>query len=57
MIEVGDRAILKRLRHLKINSPNNKWWLISRRRNEPARIARVWEKRLGGAHIVSVSSR
>jgi len=43
MIEAGDRAVLKRLRELRINSPKNKWWLISQRRNEPVRIARVWD--------------
>jgi RNA-directed DNA polymerase len=49
MLEAGDRAVLKKLRDLKINSRNNKWWFMSKRRNEPKRIVGIWSKRWDSA--------
>jgi Reverse transcriptase (RNA-dependent DNA polymerase) len=44
MLEVGDRAVLNKLRSLGISAHKNKWWLVSPRRNEPKRIVGLWSR-------------
>jgi Reverse transcriptase (RNA-dependent DNA polymerase) len=46
MLEVGDRAVLKKLRSLGISAHKNKWWLVSPRRNEPKRLVGLWSRTL-----------
>jgi hypothetical protein len=43
-LEAGDRTVRRKLRHLRISAHENKWWLVSRKRNEPRRIAAIWTR-------------
>jgi Reverse transcriptase (RNA-dependent DNA polymerase) len=51
-LEAGDRTISRKLHSLSITANKNKWWVVTRNRNEPRRIANVWRGRIsvaGGA--------
>jgi hypothetical protein len=45
-LKVGDRLVQRRLRSLKLVPHQNKWWLITKKRNEPRRLANLWRRRL-----------
>ena len=42
----GDRHVRRVLGRLGITAYKSKWWLMSRKRNEPTRIAQIWRQRL-----------
>jgi Reverse transcriptase (RNA-dependent DNA polymerase) len=44
-IEIGDRHVQRKLSSLNIIAERNKWWSMQNGRNEPKRIAVLWEKR------------
>ncbi|MEX2306489.1 MAG: reverse transcriptase domain-containing protein [Pirellulales bacterium] len=45
LLEAGDRKISEKLLSLAITANKNKWWIVTRKRNEPRRIANVWQRR------------
>lgn len=46
LLRHGDEHVARKLKRLRLTAPRNKWWLRSRKRNEPERLAQLWEKRL-----------
>lgn len=47
-LKLGDRKVAGRIRAGRITAYKNKWWLKSKKRNEPRRIATVWRGRIAG---------
>ncbi len=45
-LRAGDRHVQRVLGRLGITAYKSKWWLISSKRNEPKRLASVWQQRL-----------
>lgn len=45
-LKLGDRNVAGRIRAVHITAYKNKWWLVSKKRNEPRRIATVWRVRI-----------
>jgi hypothetical protein len=45
-MQVGDRAINRKFSQLRISIAKNKWWLKTKKKDEPARLTRVWQTRI-----------
>ncbi len=45
-LATGDRLVHRRLGSLKLVAYQNKWWLVTKKRNEPRRLANLWRRRL-----------
>ena len=48
-LKLGDRKVAGRIRSSRITAYKNKWWLMSKKRNEPRRIATVWRNRISSS--------
>lgn len=44
LMEAGDRYVARRLKRVGLGSETRQWWLQTERRNEPARIAKLWQR-------------
>lgn len=42
----GDRQVIRELGEVALYAYRNKWWLMSPKRNEPQRLARLWKERV-----------
>lgn len=52
-LELGDRIVARKLKAVRISANKNKWWVVNRKRNEPKRIARVWESRMRSSALIA----
>ena len=56
LLEAGDRKVNKKLGSLSITANKNKWWIVTRQRNEPRRIANIWRGRIVSTESVLSSN-
>ena len=56
LLEAGDRRVSEKLRALSIVANKNKWWIATRKRNEPRCIANIWQRRNAATAAPSIGS-
>ncbi|MGD8451333.1 MAG: reverse transcriptase family protein [Phycisphaerae bacterium] len=46
LLEAGDRHVMRALASRGLSARRGKWWITSKKRNEPRRLAQAWDTRM-----------
>jgi Reverse transcriptase (RNA-dependent DNA polymerase) len=54
LLEAGDAVMRRKLRSLALSAHKGKWWVTTKKRNEPRRLAILWRRRAAASVVLKV---
>ena len=57
LLKAGDDVMRRKLTHLRLSAPKGKWWVVTKKRNEPRWLAMLWRRRVAiSSHNLETSA-